>query len=426
MENKLAIFGGKKTNTKKTPIYNTIGEDEIRSVNEILKSGELSGFAAAPNQSFYGGKWVKKLEKEFCKEYNSKYAIAVNSATSALYCMLMASGIGPGDEVITSPYTMHATATSILQCGAVPIFADIEDKTYGLDPEKVKKLINKNTKGILAVNIFGHTALLQDLKEIAKKNKIWLMEDNSQSPSATDENGSYAGTIGIASAFSFNRHKTMQCGEGGVILTSDKKIYLKSCLVRNHGESVVEPWNIKDISNTIGQNLRITEIQAAIAYHQFKKIKNLNNKRIELANRISKGLESVDGIDAPFIRTGCKHVYYFYVMQYDEKKIGIKREDFVKAVNEEGYYLRSGYLKPLHLEPIFKKKICFGKKGYPFNLNTRNKDIIYKKGLCRVAENLDSKKVILTNIIYPPFTLKDMDKFILAIKKVIKNKKYFN
>jgi perosamine synthetase len=426
MHDKLAIFGGSKINKSKTPKYNTIGKNEIRSVNQILKSGELSGFAAAPNQSFYGGVWVRKLEKEFCKKYNSKYAVAVNSATSALYCMLMASGIGPGDEVITSPYTMHATASSILQCGAVPIFSDIEDKTYGLDPDKVSKLINRNTKGILAVNIFGHVALLEELRLIAKKNKIWLMEDNSQSPSALDEKGRYAGTVGIASAFSFNRHKTMQSGEGGVILTSDKKIYYKSCLVRNHGESVVEPWGIKDITNTIGQNLRITEIHAAIAFHQFKKLKNLNSARIKLANRISKGLKDIDGISAPIVRKKCKHVYYFYVMQYDEKKIGIKRDDFVKAINAEGYYLRSGYLKPLHLEPIFKKKICFGSKGYPFILNSRNKKIIYKEGLCKVAENLNSKKVILTNIIYPPFTIKDMDKFILAIKKVIKNKKYFN
>lgn len=426
MQNKLAYFGGKKINNKKTPKYNTIGKREIQSVNQILKSGELSGFAAASNKSFYGGKWVRRLEREFCKEYNSKYAVAVNSATSALYCMLMASGIGPGDEVITSPYTMHATAASILQCGAVPIFSDIEKETYGLNPEKVSKLINKNTKGILAVNIFGHSALLEELRLIAKKNKIWLMEDNSQSPSALDEKGRYAGTVGVASAFSFNRHKTMQCGEGGVVLTSDKKIYLKSCLVRNHGESVIEPWGIKDIVNTIGQNLRITEIQAAIAYHQFKKLKKLNNERIKLANRISEGLKEIDGISAPIVRKKCKHVYYFYVMQYDEKKIGIKRDDFVKAVNAEGYYLRSGYLKPLHLEPIFQKKICFGSKGYPFTLNSRNKKIIYKKGLCKVAEELDSKKIILTNIIYPPFTLKDMDKFILAIKKVIQNKKYFN
>ena len=421
---KLALFGGKKINRKSFK-YNTIGKKEINSVIQIMKNGELSGFVAAPHDNFFGGKWVKKLESEFCKFFGMKYAVAVNSATSALYCMLMSSGIEPGDEVITSPYTMHATASSILQCGGVPVFADIESKTYGLDPLSVKKKISNKTKAILAVNIFGHGAELQKLKRIAKKHKILLLEDNSQAPAAKIENNKYTGTIGEAGVFSFNRHKTIQSGEGGILITNSKKIFQKSCLVRNHGECVVGPWKIKDITNTIGQNLRITEIQAAIAYHQFRKLVKLNNTRIKLANRISKGLKSIDGITPPVIRKNCKHVYYFYVMQYDEKKIGIKKEDFVKAINAEGFYLRAGYLKPLYLEPIFQKKICFGSKGFPFNFSKSNKKVSYKKGTCKVCEDLDEKKVILTNIIFSPYTVRDMDKFIEAIKKVIANKAQF-
>ena len=152
---KPAILGGIPENNTIFPPYNTIGEDEKNAVMAVLDSGELSGFVAGNTPAFFGGKQVQALEKEFCKQFDVKYAVSVNSATSGLYCMLMAMGIGPGDEVITSPYTMHATASSILQCGAVPIFADIEEETFGLDPVSVQNNITKNTKGILAVNIFS-------------------------------------------------------------------------------------------------------------------------------------------------------------------------------------------------------------------------------------------------------------------------------
>ena len=420
---KSAILGGKPENSVIFPPYNTIGQEEKDAVMTVLDSGELSGFVAGNIPAFFGGKQVQELEKEFCKQFDVKYAVSVNSATSGLYCMLMAMGIGPGDEVITSPYTMHATASSILQCGAVPIFADIEEETFGLDPTSVLKNITKNTKGILAVNIFGHAARLNELKKIADNNNLWLLEDNSQAPGGVIEGGAYTATVGKAGVFSFNRHKTMQCGEGGVVLTNNKDIAKRMMLVRNHGEVVVEAWKLDDISNTMGQNLRMSEMEAAVALCQIKKLDEFSNSRIKLAERITKGLEGVDGISAPTVREGCKHVYYFYVMKYDETKIGLSRDNFVEAINAEGYYLRGGYLKPIYLEPMFKQKICFGKSGFPFTANSRNNEISYEKGLCPVAERLNDKEVMLTNIIYPPITLDDMDGFVRAIKKIISEAK---
>jgi dTDP-4-amino-4,6-dideoxygalactose transaminase len=420
---KPAILGGKPENSALFPPYNTIGQEEKEAVMAVLDSGELSGFVAGNIPEFYGGKQVQALEKEFCKRFDVKYAVSVNSATSGLYCMLMAMGIGPGDEVITSPYTMHATASSILQCGAVPIFADIEDETYGLDPVSVQNNITENTKGILAVNIFGHAAMLNELKKIADSNNLWLLEDNAQAPGGVLEGGVFTATVGRAGVFSFNRHKTMQSGEGGVVLTNDEDVAKRMMLVRNHGEVVVGDWQMEDISNTIGQNLRMSEMEAAVALCQIKKLDQLNDSRIELAERITIGLNDIAGITAPVVRDGCKHVYYFYVMKYDEAIIGLSRENFVKALNAEGYYLRGGYLAPIYLTPMFKEKICFGKKGYPFIANSRNDKIKYEKGLCPVAERLDDKEVILTNIIYPPITINDMDGFIKAIKKVIHHAK---
>jgi len=416
---KPAILGGIPENSKIFPPYNTIGKEEKDAVMAVLDSGELSGFVANDVPQFYGGQQVQALEKEFCNHFKVKYAVSVNSATSGIYCMLMAMGVGPGDEVITSPYTMHATASSILQCGAVPIFADIEEDTFGLDPDSVQKNITENTKGILAVNIFGHAAMLNELKKVADNNHLWLLEDNAQTPAGLAEGGVYTATIGKAGVFSFNRHKTMQSGEGGVVLTNDEEVAKRMMLVRNHGEVVVDAWKMEDISNTIGQNLRMTEMEAAVALCQIKKLNQLNHARIELSNKITTGLQDVKGVTAPVVRDGCRHVYYFYVMKYDKSVTGLSREHFVEAVNAEGYYLRSGYLRPIYLEPIFRQKICFGKDGYPFVLNSRNDEIKYQKGLCPVAERLNDEEVILTNIIYPPLTTDDMDGFVRAIKKVI-------
>ena len=416
---KPAILGGIPENSKIFPPYNTIGKEEKDAVMAVLDSGELSGFVANDVPQFYGGQQVQALEKEFCNHFKVKYAVSVNSATSGIYCMLMAMGVGPGDEVITSPYTMHATASSILQCGAVPIFADIEEDTFGLDPDSVQKNITENTKGILAVNIFGHAAMLNELKKVADNNHLWLLEDNAQTPAGLAEGGVYTATIGKAGGFSFNRHKTMQSGEGGVVLTNDEEVAKRMMLVRNHGEVVVDAWKMEDISNTIGQNLRMTEMEAAVALCQIKKLNQLNHARIELSNKITTGLQDVKGVTAPVVRDGCRHVYYFYVMKYDKSVTGLSREHFVEAVNAEGYYLRSGYLRPIYLEPIFQQKICFGKNGYPFVLNSRNDEIKYQKGLCPVAERLNDEEVILTNIIYPPLTTDDMDGFVRAIKKVI-------
>jgi dTDP-4-amino-4,6-dideoxygalactose transaminase len=418
-----AILGGTSENIKKFPPYNTIGEEEKKAVMAVLDSGELSGFVAGDIPEFYGGKQVQALEKEFCKIFKVKHAVSVNSATSGIYCMLMAMGIGPGDEVITSPYTMHATASSILQCGAVPIFADIEEETFGLDPISVQKNITNNTKGILAVNIFGHAAMLNELKEVADKNELWLLEDNAQAAAGLAEGGKYTATVGRAGVFSFNRHKTMQSGEGGVVITDDDDIAQRMMLVRNHGEVVVDAWKIEDISNTIGQNLRMTEMEAAVALCQIRKLSKLTDARIKLSNRISSGLNGIAGITPPVVREDCKHVYYFYVMKYDESITGLSRKNFVEAINAEGYYLRGGYLRPIYLEPMFRQKICFGKQGHPFILNSRNDEIKYEKGLCPVAERLDDKEVILTNIIYPPLTTDDMDGFVRAIKKVLANAK---
>jgi dTDP-4-amino-4,6-dideoxygalactose transaminase len=316
---------------------------------------------------------------------------------------------------------MSASATTVLLCGAVPVFVDVEDETFCIDPEKVEAAITPFTRGIVAVNIFGHPADLDPLRALCDRYGLFLLEDNAQAPDAIYR-GRKTATVGHAGVFSFNRHKTMQCGEGGMIVTNDDKIALKAALFRNHGEAVVGAMQLDDVVNTLGVNYRMGEMEAAVALEQFKRLPHLNASRIALCNRLTRNLENIEGITAPRTVSECSHVYYFYVMKYDAQATGIPRDLFVRAVAAEGFPLRAGYLTPLYLEPLYQKKIGIGGRGFPFTANPRNDNLSYAPGICPTVERLQNSEVMLTNFIYPPLSEGDMDRFTEAFSKVLKNR----
>lgn len=423
--NKLALFGGTPSQDKPFSFNNSIGDAEKRAVMEVLDSGELSGFVASPGEQFYGGKKVRSLQEEMASFFDVNAAVAFNSATSGLHAAVYASGVAPGDEVITSPYTMSATSTAILMCGGTPVFADVEDKTFGIDPASVESLISPQTKAILVVNIFGHAARLAELKEIADRNGLYLIEDNSQAPGAI-HNRRFTGTIGHMGIFSFNRHKVMQSGEGGVVLTDSQTLAEKMSLFRNHGEVIVDSLDMSDIANTAGLNLRMTEMEAAVALEQFKKLPILNKQRQELAECLDQSISDIPFLEAPLVRETNGHVYYMYALKFDAEKAGFSRDAFVAAMLAEGFFVRGGYLRPTYLESLYQKKICFGAGGFPFSANPRNKEIDYRKGLCPVCEDLDENKIVITAIMQPPQTMEDMELFGRTCEKMMNNSKLLN
>ena len=421
-DSQLAILGGSPVQNKPFQFNNAIGIEEKEAVMKVLEAGELSGFIASAGEAFHGGRKVRELQELMAEFFGVKHAVAVNSATSGLHAAVYATKVGPGDEIITSPYTMSATSTAILMCGATPIFADIEDETFGLDPASVEACITPQTKAILAVNIFGHPARLDKLKAIAEKHKLYLIEDNSQAPAAR-HNGRFTGTIGDMGVFSFNRHKVMQSGEGGVVLTDDDELAMRMALLRNHGEAVVDAMGIQDIVNTAGLNLRMTEMEAAVAVEQFKKLPRLNSERQELAARLDRHVRNTSFLQEPNVAEADEHVYYMYPMKFDAKVAGFTRDAFVKAMMAEGAVVRAGYLRPTFLEPVFQKKTFLGQTGFPFSSNPRNKEISYAPGLCPVCEELNDNRIVMTYIMQPPQTLADMDLFGLALQKITDNAK---
>ncbi len=419
--NKLAILGGEKIRNRPFSSHPVLGKEEIKEVSDVLKSGLLSGFLASPGASFYGGPKVLELEKLFKDYFKIKFAMAINSATAGLHAAVAACGIGPGDEVIVTPYTMSASASAILMSNAVPVFADIEEDYFCLDPKSIEKAITKKTKAILVVHLFGMAADMNKIMQIAKKHDLYVIEDCAQSPGAHYK-GRLVGTIGDIGIFSFNQNKTITTGEGGVVITNNEKLAKRCQFIRNHGEVVIDPMGFDEVDNMLGWNYRMTELEAAIGIAQFKKLGKLTKHRVELANYLFEKLGGIEGLAMPKIRKGCDHVYFVVAIRYNENAVGIPRNTFVKALQAEGIPTGNGYVRPIYLEPLYQKKTCYGKMGCPFTCAYYNGRVSYDKGLCPVTERMHFKELFTFNICRYPITFNDMKDVVKAVKKVIANK----
>lgn len=422
---KLALLGGTPVRTVIFPHSNTIGEEEKRAVMKVLDSGNLSQYVGSWNTDFFGGPTVRQFEKEWAEMIGVKYCLAVNSNTSGLYACIGACDIGPGDEVIVSPYTMTAGAIAPLIYGAVPVFADIDEDTYCLDPKSIEEKITPRTKAIIVVHITGHPTDMDEVMTIAKKYNLKVIEDCAQSPMATYK-GRNVGTIGDVGVFSLNYHKHIHTGEGGMITTNDLRIAEKVELIRNHGEAVVEGKKTEDLWNTFGFNYRMTEMEAAVGIEQIKKLPALLEKRISNANYLSGVLGELPGIIPPLVKEGCKHVYYVQAFKFKKDIVGVARNIFVDAVKAELPVMRLrestpimgvGFAPPLYLQPIYQQRI----HNCSFNCPRYEGNVSYEKGLCPVTEKMYYEEVFTHEYMRPTFSKRDLEDVINAYEKVYEN-----
>jgi len=424
---KLAVLGGSPVREKPFGIRRTVGEKEMAAVEAVLKKGDISLFFGSPGDFFLGGPYVKAFESKWAKQYGFQNCISVNSWTTGLVTALGAVGIEPGDEVICTPYSMSATATSILFYGGIPVFVDVEDKYFNLDPQKIEEKITPRTKAIMLVHLFGHPADMDPILKIAKKHNLKVVEDGAQAPGAKYK-GKYVGAIGDIGGFSLNYHKHIHTGEGGLIVTNDDDLAMRCRLIRNHGENCIEAYEIKDFSNVIGSNYRLTEIQAAIGAVQMDLVEEYVNHRNDLAAHLTKQLNQFDCIEPAAIQDGCRHSFYVYPFKYKQNVHGVKREVFVKAVLAElptpevweQTPLVGGYVRPLYLNPVYQKKMALGKKGFPWSMNP-GVQYDYAPGLCPVVERLYGSELIHTPLVREAVNRSDIDDFARAIEKVITN-----
>ena len=304
-----------KIRTSPFPLYNPIGEEEALAAAEVVRTGMLSDYIGRHGDKFRGGQRVRELERRWAEHHQVKHAISFNTATSALIAGMGALGILPGDEVLVIGYSMCISATAPLFYDAIPVFVDIEEDCFCMDPQSVIDRITPRTKAILPVDLFGQSSDMIALMEIAKKYNLKVICDASHVPGCT-YNGGFAGTFSDIGVYSLNQHKIIHCGEGGIAVTNDDELALRLQLIRNHGEAAVEEMGYTNLTNMVGGNSRLPEIEAAIATEQLKKLPRLLQQRIDLADYLTEKLSHLDFLTPPKVREGSSHVYYLYPLRY--------------------------------------------------------------------------------------------------------------
>ncbi|MCD4845222.1 MAG: DegT/DnrJ/EryC1/StrS family aminotransferase [Methanosarcinales archaeon] len=311
-----------------------IGHKEISAVNEVLKSGIIAQ-----------GPKVGQFEHEFAEYIGTDYAVAVNSGTSALYTSLLAHNIGKGDEVITTPFSFIATANMILAVGAVPVFADIVDDSFNISPDSILENITPKTRAIIPVHLYGHPARMDEIMKIADDRDISVIEDACQAHGAV-YHGRKAGAISTGT-FSFYPTKNMTTSEGGMVTTNDKTVADKIKMIRNHGS------NEQYIHEIFGDNLRMTDIAAAIGIEQLKKLDGFNKARQENARVLNKLLQGIDGIITPSTSENNIHVFHQYTIRVT-RQFPITRDELRVHLTEKGIGTGVYYPVPIPKQPFYQ------------------------------------------------------------------------
>ena len=420
MIDKLALFGGPKVINKPFVRYNSIGSEETEAAMAVIESGVLSGYLGTKSDQFYGGPKVREFESYCSKYFNVKHVVTTNSWTSGLVTAVGAIGVEPGDEVIVSPWTMCASATAILHWNAIPVFADIEPDTFCLDPVSVEKNITPYTKAIMSIDIAGQSADMDKLNLLAKKYNLKIISDTAQAPGALYKKD-YAGTLADVGGYSLNYHKHIHTGEGGILVTNNDEIAERMRLIRNHAEAVIESVDNKALSNMLGHNFRLGEIECAIGIEQLKKLKKFINLRQKAANKLTNGIKHLKGLTPPKVRDQCTHVYYMYQMILDLEIIEVNRDVLFKALKAEGVEGIGLNFANIHLLPLYQNKIAYGSKGFPWTSSICNRSINYEKGICPVAENLQDNIYLGFQMCMHEMSNDEVDLLIRAFEKVWSN-----
>lgn len=420
MTEKLALYGGLPAISHTLEPFNSVGDDEVDAASRVIRSGVLSAYIGAPGEGFMGGSEVRAFEKLAADYFGVKHAVVVNSWTSGLIASVGAIGLEPGDEIITTPWTMAATATAILHFNGIPIFADIDPDTFNIDPESVEKLITPRTRAVMAVDIFGQSADMKRLREICEKHNIKLLCDTAQAPGARYHD-KYAGTLADIGGYSLNYHKHIHSGEGGILVTNNDAYAKRLQLIRNHAEVVVQSDKPEDLNNMLGYNFRMGEIEAAIGSVQLNKLAERIKSRQIAAECLSKGLSNLEGLTTPAVAEGCTHVYYVYGLKVDVQSLEISRGLLIDALRAEGLPgLMPGY-QNIHLLPMFRNKIAYGTQGFPWNSPYCASTVEYRTGLCPIAEELHNKTFFGLNWCMYQYPAKDVDSIVEAFQKVWRN-----
>ncbi len=392
---KLAIQGG--TPVRDTKIYyghQYIDDADVTAVSDVLRNGDLTC-----------GPKIAELEARLCALTGAKYAVAVSNGTAALHIACQAAGVTAGDEVITTPITFAASANCALYCGARPVFADINDKTYNIDPVSVAEHMMEHTKAVVAVDYTGQAAELDPLLKLCRENGAVLIEDAAHSI-GTKYGGQPIGSIADLTTFSFHPVKTVTGGEGGAVLTNHAEYYKKLLLYRSHGitrdESLLEKekegaWYYEQVS--LGMNYRMTDIQAALIISQLDKLERFGERRRQIVERYNEAFADMPELAVQEEIPESDTIRHLYILRIKPEMLLVNRKQFFDAMAAENVCCNVHYI-PVYYHPYYEK-------------------LGYQKGLCPKAEKLYEE--IMSLPLYYAMTEQDVEDVIHAVKKVVEN-----
>lgn len=391
--NKPAICGG--IPVRETKLYyghQYIDEADIQAVVEVLRSDYLTC-----------GPKITELEEKLCKLTGAKYAVVCSNGTAALHMACMAAGVKEGDEVITTPITFAASANCALYCGAKPVFADIKDTTYNIDPAKVKEVTTKKTKAVVAVDFTGQSVELDELLEHCKQHNLCLIEDGAH-VIGTKYKGKPNGSIADMTTFSFHPVKTVTAGEGGAVLTNSEEYYQKLLLARAHGitrdhalmeEEPHGAWYYEQIS--LGYNYRMTDIQAGLLISQLDKLSLFSERRKEIVKKYDEAFSLLPQLQIQEEIPQSDTTRHLYILRIRPEMLKINRREFFDAMAAENIICNVHYI-PTYYFPYYQS-------------------LGYKKGICPIAEKLYDEMMSLP--LYYGMSDQDVQDVIAAVEKIV-------
>ena len=390
---KLALFGG--TPVRKAPIFyghQYIDDADIAAVEQVPRGDYLTT-----------GPWVDHLEQKLCELTGARHAVAVSNGTAALHAACYAAGIGPGDEVITTPMTFAASANCVLYCGGIPVFADIDPDTYNISPQSIREKITGRTKAVIAVDFTGQPAQLDEIRSICLERNLILIEDAAHSIGSR-LSGRPVGSIADMTTFSFHPVKTVTGGEGGAILTNDHsfyeqmKLFRTHCITRDkarmeHGQA--GPWYYEQVD--LGFNYRLTDFQAALVSSQLDKLDRFAARRKEIVCQYNEAFSKEAGLIVQKELPRADTVWHLYILQFEPERLKASRKEIFDALAAENVVPNVHYI-PVYYHPYYQK-------------------LGYKKGLCPAAEQLYER--ILSLPLYYGMSDGDVKSVIQAVRKVV-------
>ena len=365
----------------------TIEEDDIQAVVSVLKSDYLTT-----------GPKIAEFEKIVADYVGAKYAVAISNGTSALHAACFAAGIQPGDEVITTPLTFAASSNCVLYCGGTPVFADVDPKTYNIDPEDIHRKITNKTKAIIAVHLAGQPCDMDEIHKIAKEHDLLVIEDGAHALGSVYK-GKKVGTLSDMTTFSFHPVKPITTGEGGMIVTDNEEFYKKMMLFRSHGITRDEnlmtrndgSWFYQQLD--LGYNYRITDIQCALGCSQMKKLDRFLARRKEIVARYNEAFADCENIVTPYQLPETESGWHLYIVQVEN----CDRRKVFEQLREAGIAVNVHYI-PVYMHPYYQEH------GY--------KDVH-----CQNAEEIYSHIISLP--LYPTLTVEEQEYVIETLKHVI-------